>query len=129
MQSHCLLFACRAVLPWRIETKEGGRTGRAAQPISDNTHSVSPSHTNTPLLTMHWTGLDYLSQKCSRVPINTKMRTCLLLLQPIRSRSAPLTQNVLKVDQQKTIRDINTDVLENDHALIKSLVISGKYIN
>ena len=53
MHLHCLLFASRAVLPQRIETKERGRTGKGALPISDNTHSVSPSHTNTTLTTMH----------------------------------------------------------------------------
>lgn len=52
MHLHCLLFASRAVLPQRIETKERGRTGKTALPISDNTHSVSLLHTYTTLTTM-----------------------------------------------------------------------------
>lgn len=54
--------------PQRIETKERGRRGRGAQPISDNTHSVSPSHTSTS------TELDYLAYICSHASRNMKTK-------------------------------------------------------
>lgn len=120
--------------PQRIETKERGRRGRGAQPISDNTHSVSPSHTSTS------TELDYLSHICSHASRNMKTkkeketarkRLLRLFLSSQSSRyfSAEPAVKVWKVDQQQTIGGYKHKHTKNGCTLIKSQVDSVKCIN
>lgn len=123
---HCLLFASSAVLPQRIETKERGRTGKAALPISDNTHSVSITHKhNSQYNALKWT----IYHTCSHCPIKTKTRKRVKLLQSIRYSSAVQDVKYYESRPTENHKGYRCRHTKNGLALIKSLVNSIKYVN
>lgn len=125
------LFAvCRSSCPPPEDMNKGRRQGKEGSSAYLRKHSLSPSHINTALLTMHWAGLSTAHMcTCSHKHINKNMHMT-FFLNPISQIFLCGTRcTSLESRPTENHRGHKHKHTKNGRTLIKSQVNSVKYIN